>query len=221
MKLDLITAINERRSIRGYKKDPVPKEVIEEILKISTRSTSGNNVQPWEFHVVTGEKLDQLRTENIRNFKSDTGKLVDANYKGIFLQRQVTMAKKLLEVMDIKREDKEKRAEWFMRGFRFFEAPAAIIITAEKEAHYERWAYFDIGGVTQTISLTALNYGLGTCIQLQGAYYQEAVRSIMGIPDNKLIVISISLGYPDMEFAANHVISEREDIANITTWYGF
>jgi hypothetical protein len=43
----------------------------------------------------------------------------------------------------------------------------------------------------------------------------------LGIPDTKKIFISISIGYPDWDFAANKVESGREPAENLTTWYGF
>ena len=53
-----------RRSIRGYKSDPVPKALIKEVLKLAMRSPSSMNTQPWNFTVVTGEPLDLIRAGN-------------------------------------------------------------------------------------------------------------------------------------------------------------
>ena len=41
------------------------------------------------------------------------------------------------------------------------------------------------------------------------------------IPESKRFVIGIAIGYPDKEFAANNVVSTREDIDKITSWHGF
>ncbi len=46
-----------RRSVRGYKPDPVPKALIEEILTLAMRSPSSMNTQPWNFTVISGEAL--------------------------------------------------------------------------------------------------------------------------------------------------------------------
>ena len=43
-----------RRSIRGYKPDPVPRELIKEIMALAMRAPSSLNTQPWNFYVVTG-----------------------------------------------------------------------------------------------------------------------------------------------------------------------
>ncbi|HPA38737.1 MAG TPA: nitroreductase family protein, partial [Phenylobacterium sp.] len=53
MKFDEV--IKGRRSIRGYKPDPVPRKLIEEIIELAMRAPSSMNTQPWNFYVVTGE----------------------------------------------------------------------------------------------------------------------------------------------------------------------
>ena len=53
-----------RRSIRGYKQEPVPREVIEEVLELAVRAPSSMNTQPWHLYVVTGEVLDKIRKGN-------------------------------------------------------------------------------------------------------------------------------------------------------------
>ena len=54
----------ERRSIRGYKPDPVAKSLIKEILALAMRSPSAMNTQPWNFTVVSGETLNLIRQGN-------------------------------------------------------------------------------------------------------------------------------------------------------------
>jgi len=216
-----LEAVRTRKSIRGYKKDLVSKEVIKEILEIATRSPSALNTQPWEFTVVTGEVLDNIRKANVEALMS--GKTPSMNfesYKGIYKQRQVDLAKQIFKLMGIAREDSAKRAEWMQRGFRFFDAPAAIIISMD-ESLEGTLALFDIGAVAQTICLVAMNYGLGTCIEGQGIMYPDVIRKFTGIPDSKKLIMGIAIGYPDWEFPANEVKSEREPVDNITTWHGF
>ena len=122
--------------------------------------------------------------------------------------------------MDIPRGDIEKRNRWMERGFRYFNAPAAIIIFVDRSLSYPR-PIFDIGAVTQNICLAALHYGIGTCIANQGITYPEVLNEYAGIPESKRIVISIAIGYPNWDFPANRVVSEREPIENITSWIGF
>src|SRR5207253_6871252 len=53
-----------RRSIRGYKPDPVPKELIKEIIGLAMRAPSSMNTQPWNFYIISGEPLDRIRAGN-------------------------------------------------------------------------------------------------------------------------------------------------------------
>lgn len=62
MELIEIKAIMNRRSIRKYKSQPVPKEMIEKILKAGILAPSSKNRQPWKFIIVTGNaKVDVLK----------------------------------------------------------------------------------------------------------------------------------------------------------------
>jgi nitroreductase len=53
--------VRSRRSVRGYRPQPVSKEVIREIVALAIRAPSSMNTQPWHLHVVTGEPLDRIR----------------------------------------------------------------------------------------------------------------------------------------------------------------
>ena len=119
-------------------------------------------------------------------------------------------------LMGIAREDMEKRTEWLRRGFRYYDAPAAFIISIDKSLK-ER-TLLDIGALAQTICLTALNYGLGTCIDDQGIPPSEVLRRFTSIPESKQIVMCIAIGYPDWDFPANEVNSAREPLENGVTW---
>ena len=50
-----------RRSIRGYKPDPVPRAVVREVIEMAMRAPSSLNTQPWNFYVLAGAPLDRIR----------------------------------------------------------------------------------------------------------------------------------------------------------------
>ena len=66
-----------------------------------------------------------------------------------------------------------------------------------------------------------MKHGLGTCIARQGVYYPDVLRKIAGIPESKKIVIAIAIGYPDWDFPANAVETDREPAEALTRWVGF
>lgn len=223
--MDIIEAVKKRKSIRGYKPDPVPKEVLEQILELASHAPSAMNTQPWEFIVLTGDVLENVRRSNVELLNS--GALPNPEHvvvswprESIYRQRQVNLAKQLFQLMDIPREDKEKRANWLERGFRYFDAPAAIILSTDR-CLSESGPLLDIGALIQTICLTALYFGLGTCIEDQGMMYPNVLRKYARIPESKRIIMAIAIGYPDWDFPANKLETEREPIKNVTTWLGF
>jgi len=61
--MDILDAIIKRKSIRGYKPDPVPKAIIRKILEIACRAPSTMNSQPWEFVVLAGKALREICEE--------------------------------------------------------------------------------------------------------------------------------------------------------------
>lgn len=221
--MNVIEALNSRRSIRGFKKDPVPRDVIHKVLEAAVRTPSGMNTQPWEFVVASGKVLDEIREECGRLFSErqiPTNDMLRKPFEGVYRQRQVDLAMEIFKIIGITREDKEARNKWMLRGFRFFEAPCQIVICADKEMQYHL-DMLGIGAMCQSICLAALEFGLGTCIADQGIMYDQVWRKHANIPESKRLIAGITIGYPDDSFAVNKMITPREPVDRITTWLGY
>jgi len=221
--MDVLEAISSRKSIRGFKADPVSKEVLRSIIEIALRSPSAMNSQPWEFTIIAGEVLENIKKGNMAKLESGALPCPDhpmQAFAGVYRQRQVDLAVQLFQLMGITREDRAKRGEWMKRGFRFFDAPAAIVLAVDRSIK-PWWELFDLGAISQTICLAALQYGLGTCIEDQGVMFPDVIRQYTGIPENKRIIICIAVGYPASDFPANMLRSERVTVEDVTTWCGF
>ncbi len=54
---DFLELVKRRRSIRRFKKDPVPEEYVEKVLEATRFAPSGANSQPWEFVVLTDKEI--------------------------------------------------------------------------------------------------------------------------------------------------------------------
>jgi len=222
--MEILEAIQNRKSIRDFKPDPVPRELLEKILKLALRAPSGVNKQPWELAILTGPVLDKVKEKNAEQFLAGQkghgsfGSRIDR--ESVYRERQVELAIELFRLMGIAREDKEKRNEWTARGFNYFNAPAAIILLADESLPLQR-VLLDLGALMQTICLTALAYDLGTCIEGQGVMFQDILREFGEIPENKQIVTAIAIGYPNWSFPANEIETPRENLENISFWRGF
>ncbi|MFA5356084.1 MAG: nitroreductase family protein [Candidatus Omnitrophota bacterium] len=54
--MDIITALKERRSVRGFTQKPIPSDLIEKVIDCGRFAPTARNIQPWEFVVVTDKK---------------------------------------------------------------------------------------------------------------------------------------------------------------------
>ena len=223
--MDIIEAIRKRKSIRDFKDEAIPQKVIREILEIACRAPSAMNTQPWEFIVITKGVLDDIKQTLVGKLQAgekphSEHSVVGWPTESVYRRRQVELAKKIFHLMEIKREDADKRLQWLERGFKFFNAPAVIIICVDRILSAGS-PIFDIGAVSQSICLAALHFGLGTCIEDQGVMYPEVLRRFCNIPDTKQIIMAIALGYPNWEFPANRLETARESVDTLTRWCGF
>jgi nitroreductase len=228
--MDIVEAINQRKSIRAFKSDPVPKEILKEIMELALRAPSWGNTQPWQFAIVTGKKLEEIRQAFVEKAAAAEEDNPDIPGPREFPQpydtRYRVRSRKVLELKGISREDKEKRRWWLLQGLRSFEAPCAIYIYIDRSFYRQGdglniWPVFDCGLVAENIMLLATRYGLGTIPQIQAVVYPDVLRKVLGIPDSKLIVLGIVVGHPDWDDPVNQVRSEREPLDNVSTWYGF
>jgi len=223
--MDYNDIVHERRSIRGYQQKPVPRELIEEIIDLAKRAPSSMNTQPWHFHVITGEPLERIRKGNTEKMMS--GSAVDREikmnhgYEGPHRERQIEIAVQLFEAMGIARDDKPKRLDWVMRGFRQFDAPVSIVITVDKALADDTIAHFDCGAATYGLVLAAWSKGLGSVINGQGIMQSSVVRENANIPEDEVIMTCVAMGYPGDEFVANDVKSRRVANDQVASFVGF
>jgi nitroreductase len=227
--MDIIEAVNTRKSIRMYKPDPVPREILTEILQTAQRAPSWANTQPWEFAVASGKKLDEIR----QAFLSATNEEIrlDVGKPKPFTEPYSSRMRSLRNRDDAamqKWKDKVDMNSWKpQQGSKLYGAPCIIYILIDKSMymqegnHLNIWSVFDCGLVAENIMLLAVKYGLGTIAAMQVAKYPDLIRKILGIPDSKIILIGLGIGYPDPDFPLNQAVSSREPLDAITKWYGF
>ncbi|MBF66935.1 MAG: nitroreductase [Gammaproteobacteria bacterium] len=214
-----------RRSIRGYKTEPVSKEVIREVVALATRAPSSMNTQPWHLHVVTGDALDAIRKGNTENNLAGVAPSREirqhGRYEGVHRDRQKAIAVQLFDSMSIAWGDKERRQDWVMRGFRQFDAPVSIVVCCDKELDNNDIAIFDCGAVVNGLVNAAWSKGLGAVINGQGIMQSPVVREHAGIPDDQFIVTCVAMGWPEDSFDANSVVSTRRPVNEVVNFVGF
>ena len=215
--MDLLKVIKERKSIRAFTPDPIPKETLEEILKLAILAPSAINLQPWDLIVVTEEERERLSRRLIKAYKEKKISCGPGNVKPL----PKTFAKrgaKTLELMNPFFEEMGVDPNQFINegSCNFYGAPAAIFICLDDS--FPKARLVDIGLALGYLILTSHEFGLGTCPIGLITAYEDEIKELLNIPENKIVVIGIALGYPDLKNPINRFKSPREDIGNFIRW---
>ena len=228
--VEIIDAIRTRRSIRAFRPDPVPREVLEELLDVCRWSPSGRNAQPWHFAVLGGKALDEVKAgldEKVRT-SWDGHSLTNRNpdiprtgaYSDSILPRMEALRRSIDSILlpPGTKNLEEKRDEYRAKGQRFHDAPNAIVIYCDDTSHTVMGS---VGIVSQTLCLAALAFGLGTCIMGGSVMWPELYRELIGIPEGMPIATSIAIGYADGDDPINTFERLREPLDSMVDWHGF
>ena len=219
--IELVQALKDRRSVRGFKPDPIEPAVINEILALANRSPSFTNSQPWEVAVVTGKTRDALSKTLLElatsNAESNPDLASPTSWPDNIAARTKTHNINRFKHLGIGREDTEKRTQMRLKNYEFFDAPCALFVF--KDEGCGEWSTMDIGGFTQSIALAAQAYGLGTCMQASLTYYPDAVKAALDIPSTKKLLVGMSIGVPDFDAPLNAYHSTRINLDEFVRWY--
>lgn len=218
--MELKDAIRKRQSIRAFKPEPVPKDILSKIMEDALLAPSWGNTQPWEFTIVGGDTVKKLGEEfsnkNVNKVPDNPDIEMPDKWPDPFMDRYRAVGKALFDTLSIGRGDKEKRDRHYVNMFRFFGAPNAIYIYIDRELGI--YSVLDVGIIVGNISLLATDYGLGTCIEAAAVRYPDIVRDHLNIPESKKLVIGIAIGYPDRDSPYNKYKSGRESPDILVRW---
>lgn len=175
----LLQAINSLRSVRSFKQDPVPDDVVQKILSAATMAASGSNSQPWEFVVVRDSQVRALLAEPMLR---------------TWLERLASgpkMTDRLKAVYD--------EATKMLRDTERVPVVIYCCLDLNRVSKSEEVRYASIFPAVQNLMLAAHALGLGTCLTVHGSTStrgEPEVKRILGIPDNVKIACLVYLGYP-------------------------
>jgi nitroreductase len=215
--MDLVTVIHERRSIRAFKPDPVPREAVEKLLKLAIHAPSAINLQPWEITVVAGEERQRLSRRLIKAYREKQVSCGPGNVKPL----PKTIARrgaKTLALMNPFFEEMGVEPNRFINegSCNFYGAPAAIILSQDNSFPTAR--FVDIGIILGYLVLAAHDLGLWTCPIGLITSYEDEIKDLLNIPEDKNVAVGLALGYPDWESPINRFKSPREDDDKMVRW---
>jgi len=215
--MDLIKAMNGRKSIRAFRPEPVPKERIEEILRLTVQAPSAINLQPWEFIVVTGEEKARLSRRLIKAYHEKQIPCSPGNVKPLPKTYGKRGAKTLALMQPFFKEMGVDSDQYINEGScNFYGAPAAILLCLDDSFPDARTV--DIGIALGYLVLAAHESGLGTCPIGLIIAYEDEIKDLLNIPENKNVVIGVAVGYPDWNIPINRFKSERDRLEKFVRW---
>ncbi|WP_216893150.1 nitroreductase [Nocardia alni] len=218
----LATLLRQRYSCRAFRPDPVGREVIREIVADATHAPSWCNTQPWQLIVTDGEETERLRKALYRSAETD---LVDAPdlpfpaaYEGAYRDRRRECGRQLYESIGVPKHDRAASHRQLLENFALFGAPHVAVLTTDRSLGV--YGAVDCGLFVQSFLLAAGSRGVATVPQAAMASQAPFLREWFDIPQDRLILLGISFGYPDEEHAANGFRTARVSADEVITWAG-
>lgn len=168
--MEVLEAINTRRSIRHYKPDPIDDETLQKVLEAARWAPSWSNTQCWRFVIVRDSHIKtELAGCLIKLQKEDT--LVDNPALKAFPQAPVI----IVLCAEMGKSGTRSDGSW--------------------ETDKGDWFMFDTALAMQNLVLAAHALGLGTVII--GAFDAGKVAEILEVPAGFRVVAMTPLGFPE------------------------
>jgi F420 biosynthesis protein FbiB-like protein len=178
----VLDAIRQRRSIRRFRREAVPRETIQRVLEAAIWAPSAHNRQPWRFAVVESQSQKEfLAREMGKRLRSDLR--ADSVPEGVIeldagrSYARITSAPVLIALclsmddMDTYPDVKRGRAEYLM-------------------------AVQSAAMAGQNLLLAAHEAGLGACWMCAPLFCPDVVRDALDLPDDWQPQALLTLGYP-------------------------
>lgn len=216
--------MRQRRSIRAYLADPVPRALLEEICRLARTAPSGANLQPGSFHLLTGAALRQLTTGLGAAIDADMSPTSEYSYfpepmSAELKARQRAAGFGLYQALGIERRDIAGRQRQFRRNYRFFDAPVGVVVTIDRRMG--SGCFMDLGMSLMGFLLAAEAQGLGTTGIGALANYGPVIHGLLDLPPDEMVVCGIAVGWPDPAAPENRLRTQRADLPAYTSFRGF
>lgn len=220
---EVLAAIRERRSIRGFLGTAVPAETIARLLSAASRAPSGSNTQPWRVHVLAGAAKTRL-TAAIMAERASPAPPPEAGYDYYpadwtepYLGRRRQNGWALYDLLGLAKGERERTRAWHDRNFDFFGAPVGLIFVGDKSL--AQGALIDMGMFAQNVMIGAQALGLATCPQAAFAHYHATIGRVLSLSTQDLVLFGMALGYEDPDAVQNSLRTPRIGVDGFTTFH--
>jgi nitroreductase/NAD-dependent dihydropyrimidine dehydrogenase PreA subunit len=196
----LMLLLRERRSVRSYRRKPVPKKVLEQIIEAGRYAPTGSNSQNVRYLVLTAPaRIDRLRALTI-SFYERIFNLVRNRFGALLLK--VFAGRRIVEQLkeSIPKLEHAKALMDQGKDCLFYGAPAVMVVHAES---WDTSSAFNAALALYNCSLMAHTLGVGCCFNgyLQGAVNSSRrIKKWLGIPRDHRCFGAMTLGYQGVRY---------------------
>ena len=220
-----------RYSVRDFRPDPVPTEIVEEILEDTRQAPSWSNTRPFMLALATGERADRLRAAYIAEFDVTlpvqhkkrgamvrlalSGKAPDGDYRtwaphpADLLPHSQAVGSQLYAHMGIARDDRKARDAAVRRNCEAFGAPVIGFVLVHKGLM--PFAALDAGIMLQTLFLSAKAHGVDSCPLGVLATWRRPFDAEFEAPADYRLITGFALGYAS-DAPVNDFRAERRPV---------
>lgn len=174
--------LEARRSIRKYKTDPIPQDVLDRVIAAGLQAPSGKNRQNWRFYVLRGAKRDEYLAYSKKTW---------------------------LGVKDVLEKRLKPSLYQFTERFFFTLGDAPVVILCYSMNDAEERYHTSIGSVymaVENMNLACFAEGLGCCTMGAPLEIKSEIDKFLGVDqlaehrEGKLeLLCGLVMGYPDHE----------------------
>lgn len=215
-------AVLTRRSVRAFTDQPVPLDLIRQVMDTARWAPSGCNFQPWEGAVLTGAPLrelqDLMRASPMQDPKEYSWS--DPEVLPECLARLHQVGADMYAALQVDRADKESRGDFVARNIVSFDAPALLLVYFPRVMGPPQWS--DVGMWLQSIMLLLREAGLDTCPQEFLSLHAKVIKQFLGVSDESHIFFcGIAIGYRVEDDPVNQFDRKREELDSKIKFLGF
>lgn len=193
-------AITQRRATQGFKPDPIPDEVLHELLGLAMLAPSGFNLQPWKFIVLK----EQESRERLMKVAMNQAKVAEAPVVVIACANPNGWRDDIAKVVEMAKESGQITDEAV--GEQIRNKASGFISTIDNRI----WATKQTMIAFTHLMLLAETYGIDTA-PMEG-FSEVEVKAAFNIPDDFLVLALLAMGYrskPDRPYGGRFELGER------------
>ena len=185
--MEFFEVIHTQRSIRRFKPDPVPDDLIWKMIDAAIRAPSGSNLQPWVWLVVRDQAKREAVARAVRERLEAEGRLQEMRRNA----EQLETASRRLSV--------RRAVELFenLAAAPVLIIPCLIGVTSPVSEARSLFAGSSIYGAVQNLMLAARALGVGTVLTTPNIYIEEMLVKEFHLPENAIPACIIPAGFPD------------------------